>query len=108
VSEMSLRAPFPPIGLYLKSSGNKHSWGARQQRLVAVGERWGPEAVGLGQPTQGGPPADSRGPSAPQRSYSFMPVCSLRTFLEKMFKIFFQRILCSEIFFRVFVKREKG
>jgi hypothetical protein len=72
--------------------------GARQQRLVGIGERWGPMAVGLGRPTQGfnqnpgGPPGWQPGPTCSPMVIFFYAQVLVQNLLREGIQIIFQRI----------------
>ena len=104
---VSMRASHPLLGLYLKTSCNMHARRGQSQWSRSHWRRWGPGAIGPGS-------AGSRvAPLVPPlarflcNDHIFKFWCMFRSWLEKMFKIIFQRTLKLRKYFWYFCKKKK-
>ena len=107
---VSMRELNTPLGPYLKRRWCVHQRRGKPQRLWSRWRRWGPGAIG---PRSAGPRVGPLVPLfglvLPQRLSSLKIWCTAKSLLEKMFKLFFPKVLKLRKYFWYifFVKREK-
>ena len=101
MKRVSMRAPHPFLGLYLKKLGECTQGGARHNGQVDVGKDGAQEPLALGRP-QGGPPSAPLRPSASSTVKFFENMVHGQKFALKDVQIIFPKGLKTQKIFLVF------